>query len=117
MHYVHNSGNQGFLYILHKYLSMNQLRIALQKCSFDTDVSLESTNLRTLLQFCTGCSKIPVMAFHQSDTVAVYSTSMFPNTATCAMILELPRQVDNQEEFTTNMNAVLNMQKNGFVVV
>ena len=57
------------------------------------------------------------MAFHQPDTIAVSRTFMFPNTATCAMILELPRQVTNQEEFTANMNAVLDMQENGFGVV
>ena len=51
------------------------------------------------------------MAFYQPDTIAVCSTSMFPNTATCAMILELPRRVAKQEEFTANMNAVLDMQK------
>ncbi|XP_062522350.1 G2/M phase-specific E3 ubiquitin-protein ligase-like [Corticium candelabrum] len=78
----------------------------------------ESTNLRTLLQFCTGCNEIPVMGFHEPSTITVSSTrSVFPNAATCAMILELPRQVDNQDEFTANMNAVLDMQATGFGVV
>ena len=58
------------------------------------------------------------MAFHEPDSIAVSNTrSMFSNTATFAMILELPRQVANQEEFTANTNAVLDMQATGFGVV
>ncbi len=58
------------------------------------------------------------MGFHKPSTITVSSTrSVFPNAATCAMILELPRQFDNQDEFTATMNAVLDMQATGFGVV
>ena len=43
--------------------------------------------------------------------------SVFPNAATCAMFLELPRQCVSEEQLQDSFDSVLDVQCTGFGVV
>lgn len=56
------------------------------------------------------------MGFSNSITV-LQNDSVFPNSNTCPLELELPGLVKTYEEFKKNMDAALDAQEEGFGIV
>jgi hypothetical protein len=77
-----------------------------------------SEKLARLLQFCTGSLEVPMMGFHDPERITVSTvTSVYPNAATCSMILELPVQCVSEEQLRDSLDSVLDIQSTGFGVV
>jgi hypothetical protein len=65
--------------------------------------------------FATVADAVPPMGFCQSSVITVLqNSSVFPNSNTCPMELELPGGVTSFEDFKKNMDTAIDFQEEGF---
>ena len=68
--------------------------------------------------FATAVDAVPPMGFYNPSKITVLqNSSVFPNSNTCPMELELPGGVTSFEQFKKNMDSVINFQEEGFGIV
>ena len=68
--------------------------------------------------FATGADLVPPMGFFNPSVITVLqNSSVFPNSNTCPMELELPGGVTSFDDFKRNMDSAMEFQKEGFGIV
>jgi hypothetical protein len=68
--------------------------------------------------FATGARSVPPMGFCNPSVITVLqNSSVYPNSNTCPMELELPGGVTSFEDFKKNMDSAIGFQEEGFGIV
>ena len=68
--------------------------------------------------FATGADSVPPMGFFNPSVITVLqNSSVFPNSNTCPLELELPGGVTSFEDLKKSMDSAIEFQEEGFGIV